>query len=74
MTDNINAILGELHLETAKDLLKRVKSGAASPAELTAALKMLKDNGIEAIPTAESPLGQLAKELPNFDHTQDEYH
>lgn len=64
--DKINDILAELHLETAKDLLARVKSGEATPGELNAALKMLKDNGIEALPTPENPLGDLANALPQF--------
>lgn len=62
----INDILEELHVATASDLLKRVKSGEASPAELNAALKMLKDNGIEALPTPENPLGELAANIPDF--------
>lgn len=74
MTDRtLNALLSELHLETAKDLLRRVKSGEATAAEIGNALKMLKDNGIEAIPTAENPLGKLASNLPDFIE-QDELH
>lgn len=66
LNSEINKVLEELHAATAKDLLRRIKSGEASPAEITAALKMLKDNGIEAIPTAENPLGALADQLPEF--------
>lgn len=62
----MHKLLAELHLETAKDLLKRVKSGEATPGELNAALKMLKDNGIEAIPTPDSPLGDLKAAIPQF--------
>jgi len=69
----INKVLEDLHVATAKDLLRRVKSGEATPAELTAALKMLKDNGIEAMPTQENPLGELASQLPEFTE-QDELH
>ena len=69
----MNRLLEALHEETAKQLLARVKTGEATAAELTAALRMLKDNGIEAVPTAENPLGQLAEELPEF-LEQDELH
>ncbi len=65
-TKKINDLLAEIHEETAKDLLRRVKSGEASPAELQAAIKFLKDNGIEAVPVAENPLGELANSLPDF--------
>lgn len=71
----IQGLLEELHMEVAKDLLKRVKSGEATPGEINAALKMLKDNGIEAIPTPENPLGQLAEQLPTFtDEEANELH
>jgi hypothetical protein len=71
---SINKILEELHEATAKDLLKRIKSGEASPAEITAALKMLKDNGIEALPTQENPLGELASSVPEFLDQDAEFH
>lgn len=75
MDKSIQHILEELHIETAKDLLKRIKSGEATPGEISAALKMLKDNGIEAIPTPENPLGQLADSLPQFtDEEANELH
>lgn len=70
---SINKVLEDLHEATAKDLLRRVQSGEASPAELVAALRMLKDNGIEAMPTQENPLGELAKQLPQFSE-QEELH
>lgn len=70
----INKILEELHEATARDLLKRIQSGQASPAEITAALKMLKDNGIEALPTQENPLGTLANEIPEFLENDAEFH
>lgn len=61
-------LLGELHEMTATFLLKRVKSGEASPAEINAAIKFLQNNGIEAVRgTAHDPLGALAASLPTFD-------
>ena len=60
-------ILGSLHDAVASDLLKRVASGEATPAELNAAIKFLQNNGIEAITTPENPLGQLVAALPTFE-------
>lgn len=67
-------LLGSLHDAVAKDLLKRVMSGEASPAELNAAIKFLQNNGIEAIATEESPLGKLVAALPTFDDEEDRLH
>ena len=61
MLDNL---LAQLHEELAKDLLIRVQSGEATAAELTAAIRFLKDNGIDAVMTQDSPLENLAKSLP----------
>ena len=56
--------LQELHEGVAKELLGRIQSGQASAAEITAAIKFLKDNGIDAHMTQDSPLENLAKTLP----------
>lgn len=65
-------ILAQLHNAVAEDLLHKVLSGEASAQELNAAIKFLKDNGIEALPVEDSPLADLAKSLPDF--SQDELH
>jgi hypothetical protein len=57
-------ILDSLHDAVAQDLLNKVQSGEASAAELTAAIKFLKDNGIEALPASGTPLGNLVDSLP----------
>lgn len=59
-------LLGQLHEAVARDLLNRVASGEASAQELSAAIKFLKDNGIEAIVSPDSTMGQLAS-LPVFE-------
>ena len=64
MTTPLEKILEQLHEEVAKDLLARVCSGQATAAEMTAAIKFLKDNGIDAALTKDSPLENLAKSLP----------
>lgn len=57
-------LLENLHRAVAEDLLDKIKSGEATAAEISAAIKFLKDNGIEAIPSAGSPLGDLVDSLP----------
>jgi len=61
---NTDKILEQLHHGVAVTLLERVESGEATPAELSAAIKFLKDNGIDAVPKEGSPLVNLAKVLP----------
>lgn len=41
-------ILGELHTEVATSLLDKIKSGEATPSEISAAITLLKNNGITA--------------------------
>ena len=60
-------LLGDLHDAVAKDLLRRVMSGEANPAELNAAIKFLQNNGIESLATKTNTLGQLVASLPTFD-------
>ena len=60
-------LLGQLHEAVTLDLLRQVKSGEASPAVLNAAIKLLQNNGIEAILTEESPLKALMDSLPKFE-------
>tara|TARA_E500000081_G_scaffold2602_1_gene2822 strand:+ start:743 stop:946 length:204 start_codon:yes stop_codon:yes gene_type:complete len=57
--------LEELHEVVTEELLARVRSGEATSAELSVAVKFLKDNGASNdIITAESPMANLLKELP----------
>ena len=59
-------LLGVLHEAVALDLLRRVKSGEATSAELSVVVKFLKDNGIEALAEANDTLSSLAREMPKF--------
>lgn len=64
-------LMGELHLILANELLNRIKSGEASPAELNAAIKFLQNNKIQGeVDNPEDPTAELASRLPNF---EDEY-
>jgi hypothetical protein len=66
-------VLGELHIAMAKELLARVSSGGATPADLNAAIKFLQNNKIEVDTVPNSPLDRLTKALPTFnDEDQDE--
>lgn len=66
----MDKILEELHKTLAQELLARIRSGEEKASILNVARQFLKDNGIEAIPVADSPLKSLIDELP-FD-TEDE--
>ena len=64
MTKKLEKVLDELHTELAETLLQKVRSGEAKASDLNVARQFLKDNGIEAIPTDNSPLKALVDELP----------
>jgi hypothetical protein len=63
------ALLNSLHDAVASDLLKKVQSGEATAQELQAAIKFLKDNGIEATRSSNPDMGKLADSAlpPTFD-------
>ena len=56
--------LENLHSQVAQELLQRIISGEASSADMSNAIKFLKDNGIEGLPMQDSPLGNLVNILP----------
>lgn len=60
--------LGELHATLAKVMKDRLNSEDVSASDLSVIRQFLKDNGIQAIPTKDNPLGELINTLPtNFD-------
>ena len=59
--------LNELHTLLAKKLLDRVNDPECKSADLNVARQFLKDNNIDAVPVAESPLAKLADKLPFSD-------
>jgi hypothetical protein len=65
-------VLSSLHNVLAQDLLRRIQSGEATPAELNAAIKFLQNNGIEAVNQEDSPLAALAASLPQFNDEDEE--
>lgn len=65
------AILDDLHEAIAKDLLERVKAGDATAAELSVAVKFLKDNNANLdVVTSDSPVANLLENLPFDVHVQ----
>jgi len=65
--DALHKIYADIHLETAKLLLQRIREGSATAADLSVARAILKDNNIVAKPVGGSPLNNLAASLPQFD-------
>lgn len=57
-------VLEALHGALTDELVRRIKDGSATAADLSVARQMLKDNHIESIPTAGSPLANLRDSLP----------
>mgnify|MGYP000380212405 FL=1 len=60
METNLEKTLSTLHTAVAQELLDRVQSGDAKPADMSNAIKFLKDNNIDAMPVLGSPLDGLS--------------
>ena len=56
--------LENLHSQVARELSDRIATGEASSADISNAIKFLKDNGIEGLAIQDSPLGHLVNVLP----------
>lgn len=69
MSKASEALLAELHNAVAKDLLSKISTGEATAQELQAAIKFLKDNGIEASRETNPEMEKLAQTAlpPTFD-------
>lgn len=46
------------------EMIRRIQSGEATAADLGAARQLLRDNGVQAAVTDESPIANLVKSLP----------
>jgi hypothetical protein len=72
MDISLENTLSVLHTAVAQELLDRVQSGDAKPADISNAIKFLKDNNIDAMPVQGSPLDGLLDALPfNSESLQD---
>lgn len=56
--------LDALHALVAQTLAAKLRSGEATAAEISVAVKFLKDNGIEAVVAPSSPMAALTDSLP----------
>lgn len=56
--------LETLHGTVATILTDKLRSGEATAADIQAAIKFLKDNGIDGVPAEDNPLGKLRDSLP----------
>ena len=56
--------LRELHGILAQKLLEKVKDPECKSADLNVARQFLRDNGVDAVPTEDSPLQKLIDEMP----------
>lgn len=59
-TEKLNTLFDAV----AEELLVKIKSGEAKPADLAVAVKFLKDNNISCVPTDSNSLGELMKTMP----------
>ncbi len=57
-------VLETLHTAVAEDLLAKIQSGEATAADLSVARAFLKDNGIDSVAFADSPIANIAAALP----------
>lgn len=61
---SLEKLLEEMHVEVAKGLLLRIKSGEATAADFNVARQLLKDNNITSVPKPGDPLNNLVHTLP----------
>jgi hypothetical protein len=59
-----NDKLNNLYDAVADELLAKIQSGEAKPADLAVAVRFLKDNDITAIPINDNALQQLMESMP----------
>lgn len=64
MADQSKEVLKSLHRLLCEELVRRVQSGEASPADLNVARQMLKDNAIDQAALQGTPILKLAQSLP----------
>ena len=60
-------LLQNLHTVLIENLLDKLKSGEAKAGDLNVARQLLKDIGIECIPTEKNPIEVLMSNLPDLD-------
>lgn len=66
-SDKAKEVLAKLHDAVAEELLSRIEGGDATPADLSVAVKFLKDNDMSAALDKGTPVFNLAMALPFAD-------
>jgi ribosomal protein L1 len=66
-------LMAALHGIVAEDLTRRIKDGTATAADISNAIKFLKDNGIEARADKNAAVASLASQFPVFDDEREQY-
>lgn len=61
---NLEQLQQTIHEELAKELLRKLRAGEATAADLSVIRQYLKDNNISGVPAEGSPLKNLVHELP----------
>jgi hypothetical protein len=64
MADESKKVLRDLHSLLCEELVRRIRSGEASPSDLNVARQMLKDNCIDQAAIEGTPILRLAESLP----------
>ena len=64
------AMFGDLHTALTRTLIARIESGLATPADLSVARQLLKDNNVTSV-GARKPIRKLAQILPFNDPAED---
>lgn len=62
----IGSVLEDMHVALAEDLLKRIKNGTATAADLGVARQFLRDNNIDANFKNHAPLQELTEQVLPF--------
>lgn len=57
--------LSALHGAIADELARKISDGSATAADLAVARQFLKDNGISAVNSPSTPLGNLVDQMPD---------
>ena len=72
MSDSLQDMLQALHSEVADCLLKKIREGTATAADLGVARQFLKDNGIDSVPVEGSKTFKLSEAMPFPDPESEE--
>lgn len=72
-SDSVSKNLVDLQLQLSKELLRKIKSGEATAADLAVARQYLKDNDIQTPVGADDNMDELTDKLGDVDVDADPY-